>query len=94
MPPSSPSPLSSAVIDPTSKRSSGWAARASPTIRDERSIPKAETPSPVRYAVTLPGPQPTSAVGPRSADVTSSANAPSTARDSGSSSLGSLTVRA
>jgi hypothetical protein len=50
-------------------------------IRGERSTPLTSRPRPVRWAVTVPGPQPTSSTGPR--PVTSSAKAANGARSHG-----------
>ena len=83
IPPRAPSARFRAVIVPTSNRISGWASRATATIAGDRSMPNVSTPSPCRYAVTRPGPQPTSATGPALPDSTSSANAPSSAWSNG-----------
>lgn len=85
-PPSTPSAMSSAAIEPTSKRSPGYVRRATATIAGDRSTPKARTPRPSRCAVTRPGPQPRSATArpaPGPSPRTHSAKAASIARSSG-----------
>ncbi|ALG10514.1 hypothetical protein H4W33_000619 [Kibdelosporangium phytohabitans] len=70
-----------ADIDPTSNRSRGCTRWATSTMAGERSTPNTSSPSPARYPVIRPGPQPRSATG--AADPTKSANMSSTARSHG-----------
>jgi hypothetical protein len=87
-PPTDSPARSSAVIEPTSNRRSGYARRATATIAGDRSMPATDNPRELRYAAMRPGPQPRSATGPTGR--TSSANAPSIARSSGVSGLSAL----
>ena len=56
MPPSTPSARSSAAIDPSSNRMSGYESRATAIIAGERSTPNTFRPSDDRNAATRPGP--------------------------------------
>lgn len=78
-PPTEAEPSPRDNIDPTENVTPGQAARATETIRGDRSIPETDNPNDPRYPVIRPGPHPTSTTGPD----TSEANHPNTARSPG-----------
>lgn len=72
------------VMVPTSKRSPGWSWRTTSIIAGDRSMSNASGPMLCRWAVSRPGPQPTSGTGPSPWARTSSAKSARMPRWNGS----------